>query len=79
MARNDYHHEGMNFSVPLKDARLISAHAAALLCPTPIYQAALQPYYAAVAQGHHDEDAAAVCAAMEQAANCARQTSTVPE
>jgi len=79
MARNDYHHEGMNFSVPLKDARLISAHAAGLLCPTPIYHAALQPYYAAVAQGHHDEDAAAVCAAMEQAANCSRQTRRRPD
>lgn len=79
MARNDYDHEGMNFSVPLKDARLISGHAAALMCPTPIYQAALQPYYAAVAQGHHDEDAAAVCAAMELAANCSRQTRGIPE
>ena len=72
MARNDYHHEGMNFSIPLKDARIISAHAADLACPIPIYQAALQPYYAAVAQGHHDEDAAAVCAAMERAANHVR-------
>jgi len=72
MARNDYRHEGMNFSIPLKDARIIAAHAADLACPTPIYQAALQPYYAAVAQGHHDEDAAAVCAAMERAANLVR-------
>jgi len=69
MARNDYRHEGMNFSIPLKDARIITAHAADLACPIPVYQAALQPYYAAVAQGHHDEDAAAVCAAMELAAN----------
>jgi len=72
MARNDYHHEGMNFSIPLKDARIITAHAADLACPIPIYQAALQPYYAAVAQGHHDEDAAAVCTAMERAANLVR-------
>jgi 2-hydroxy-3-oxopropionate reductase len=72
MARNDYHHEGMNFSISLKDARIITAHAADLACPIPIYQAALQPYYAAVAQGHHDEDAAAVCAAMELAANHVR-------
>jgi putative dehydrogenase len=72
MARNDYHHEGMNFSIPLKDARIISAHAADLACPIPIYQAALQPYYAAVAQGHFDEDAAAVCAAMELAAHHVR-------
>lgn len=72
MARNDFHHEGMNFSIPLKDARIISAHAADLACPIPIYQAALQPYYAAVAQGHFDEDAAAVCKAMELAANFVR-------
>ncbi len=72
MAENDYRTEGMNFSVPLKDAPIIAAHAAAHLCPIPIYQAALQPYYAAVAQGHADEDASAVCAALERAANCAR-------
>jgi L-threonate 2-dehydrogenase len=72
MARNAYRHEGMNFSIPLKDARIITAHAADLLCPIPIYQAALQHYYAAVAQGHGDEDAAAVCAAVERYANCVR-------
>jgi 3-hydroxyisobutyrate dehydrogenase-like beta-hydroxyacid dehydrogenase len=72
MVENDYDKEGMNFSIPLKDSRLISEHAARHLCPTPIYQAALQPYYAAVAQGHHDEDPSSVCAAMEQAANCVR-------
>lgn len=72
MAHNNYVHEGMNFSIPLKDARFISEHAAGLFAPIPIYQAALQPYYAAVAQGHMDEDASAVCAAMERAANCER-------
>ena len=75
MVDEDYRKEGMNFSVPLKDSRLIGAHAAEHLCPIPIYQAALQPYYAAVAQGHHDEDAAAVCAAMELAANHTRKRS----
>jgi 3-hydroxyisobutyrate dehydrogenase-like beta-hydroxyacid dehydrogenase len=73
MAENRYDVEGMNFSVPLKDARIIAAHAADHRCPTPIYQAALQSYYAAVAQGHEDEDAAAVCAAMERAANLMRE------
>lgn len=72
MAERDYRKEGMNFSIPLKDARIIAEHAANLLCPLPVYQAALQPYYAAVAQGHHDHDAAAVCAAMELAAGCLR-------
>lgn len=72
MAKNNYDHEGMNFSVPIKDSRFISNHAHELQVPTPIYHVALQSYYAAVAQGHHDEDAAAVCAAMERAANCER-------
>jgi 3-hydroxyisobutyrate dehydrogenase-like beta-hydroxyacid dehydrogenase len=72
MARNDYDHEGMSFMTPVKDSRFISDHAANLCVPIPIYQASLAPYYAAVAQGHFDEDAAAVCAAMELAANCVR-------
>ena len=73
MAGNDYRKEGMNFSIPLKDSRLIAEHAARHLVPTPIYHAALQNYYAAVAQGHGDEDQSAVCAAMERAANCERE------
>jgi len=73
MAENDYRKEGMNFSIPLKDSRLIAEHAARHLVPTPIYHAALQTYYAAVAQGHGDEDQSAVCAAMERAANCERE------
>ncbi len=73
MAKNDYQREGMNFSIPLKDSRLIAEHAARHLVPTPIYHAALQSYYAAVAQGHGDEDQSAVCAAMERAANCERR------
>jgi 3-hydroxyisobutyrate dehydrogenase-like beta-hydroxyacid dehydrogenase len=72
MAENDYLQQEMNFSIPLKDARIISQQAADVLCPIPIYQAALQPYYAAVAQGHFGEDASAVCAALELAANCVR-------
>jgi len=73
MVDEDYTKEGMNFSIPLKDARIISEHAASVFCPTPVYQAALQPYYAAVAQGHHDEDASAVCTALEKAANVDRK------
>ena len=72
MAANDYRKGELNFSVPLKDARIISEQAASVLCPLPLYQVALQQYYAAVAQGHFDEDHAAVCAAMERAANCER-------
>ena len=72
IANNNYDHEGMNFSIPIKDSRFISDHAHQMRVPTPIYHVALQSYYAAVAQGHFDEDAAAVCAAMERAANFER-------
>ena len=72
MANNNYEHEGMNFSVPIKDSRFISDHAHKMQVPTPIYHVALQSYYAAIAQGHFNEDAAAVCAAMERAANIER-------
>jgi L-threonate 2-dehydrogenase len=74
MANNNYDHEGMNFSVPIKDSRFISDHAHKMQVPTPIYHVALQSYYAAIAQGHFNEDAAAVCAAMERAANFERPT-----
>ena len=72
MANNNYDHEGMNFSVPIKDARIISDHAASLNCPTPLYHAALQHYYAAMAQGFGDQDAAAVCRVLESAAGATR-------
>lgn len=72
MAENDYAREGMNFSVPLKDSRIISEHAAAMGVPIPLYQAALQFYHAAAAQGMSHLDAAAVCRVMERMANCER-------
>ncbi len=72
MVEEDYKKEGMNLSVPLKDAKIISDYAAGLYCPIPIYQVALQNYYAAAAQGHADEDAATVCQVMERAANLSR-------
>jgi len=74
MAENDYARDGMNFSVPLKDSRIISDHAASVGMPIPLYQAALQFYHAAAAQGLAHLDAAAVCKVMERQANCERQT-----
>lgn len=69
MVNEDYQKEAMNMSVPLKDARIISDHAASLNCPIPLYQMALQSYYAAAAQGLADQDAAVVCQVLERAAN----------
>jgi len=69
MVDEDYTKEAMNLSVPLKDAKIISDHAASLFCPIPLYQVALQSYYAAAAQGLADKDAAVVCRVLERAAN----------
>lgn len=72
MAENDYAKEGMNFSVPLKDSQIIAQHAASVGSPIPLYQAAVQYYHAAQAQGLGHLDAAAVCKVMERMANCER-------
>lgn len=72
MAENDYAVEGMNFSIPLKDSRIIGEHAARMGAPIPLYQLALQYYHAANAQGLGHLDAAAVCRVMERMANCER-------
>jgi len=45
MVEENYKKEGMNLSVPLKDAQIISDYAAGLYCPIPIYQVALQNYF----------------------------------
>jgi putative dehydrogenase len=72
MVKNDYDHEGMNFSIPLKDSWLITEHARAHNVPIPIYQTALQPYFAAVSHGLAHLDQSAVCRVLEMAANCER-------
>jgi len=74
MVDEDYQKEAMNLSIPLKDAKIISEHAASLYCPIPLYQVALQNYYAAAAQGLVEKDAAVVCQVLERAANHQRDT-----
>ncbi|GGK35675.1 NAD(P)-dependent oxidoreductase [Salinarimonas ramus] len=72
MAAGDYAREGMNMSVPLKDAPLIADHAASVGAPIPLYQLAVQFYRAAQAQGLAHLDAAVVCKVMERLAGCER-------
>ena len=47
-----------------KDIETIAAFAADVQCPVPLFAAAAQPYYAALAQGLGDLDTAAVCAVL---------------
>ena len=72
MVDENYSAEGMNMSVPLKDSAIISQHAASLRCPLPLYQVALQQYFAAAAQGLDHMDASVVCKVMENNANVDR-------
>ncbi len=73
MVSEDYSAEGMNMSIPLKDSAIITRHAADLRCPLPVYQTALQQYFAAAAQGLDDQDASVVCKVMEGTANAKRK------
>ncbi len=73
MVDENYTAEGMNMSVPLKDSAIISQHASSLRCPLPLYQTALQQYFAAAAQGLDDKDASVVCKVMENNAAAERK------
>ncbi len=56
----------------LKDLAIIGAFATDLECPTPLFAAAAQPYYAGAANGRAAQDTAAVCAVLEELAGVVR-------
>jgi L-threonate 2-dehydrogenase len=56
----------------LKDVEIINAFANGLRCPTPLFSAAAQAYYARAAQGFETQDTASVCAVMEGLAGLVR-------
>ena len=72
MVDEDYDKEGMNFSTPLKDSTFITDLSKKYMMPLPIYQVALQYYYAAIAQGNFSKDASSVLKAIEINANVKR-------
>jgi 3-hydroxyisobutyrate dehydrogenase-like beta-hydroxyacid dehydrogenase len=57
-----------------KDIDTIAAFAADLQCPLPVFTAAAQQYYAALAQGLGEKDTAAVCEVYEEAARIVRSS-----
>jgi 3-hydroxyisobutyrate dehydrogenase len=76
MAEGDYSSVSMALSLWRKDIETIASFAADLHCPVPLFTAAAQPYYAALAQGLGDLDTAAVCAVFEEAARVVRTRGT---
>jgi L-threonate 2-dehydrogenase len=74
MADGSYDNVSMALALWRKDIETIAAFAADLQCPLPVFTAAAQQYYAALAQGLGDKDTAAVCAVYEEAARVVRSS-----
>jgi len=62
----------MKLELWMKDVSLIGQFAKALSCPTPLFSTSAQFYAAAMAQGHHEEDPASICAVLENMAGIGR-------
>jgi putative dehydrogenase len=72
MRDQNYDNATATIRTHLKDLSVISSFATELNCPTPLFSAAAQPYYAGAAQGREMQDTAAVCAVMEEMAGLKR-------
>ena len=73
MVKNDYDKATMKCSVWQKDMDVIGAYARKMRVPTPLFDATLPVYAAALKQGHADHDTAAVCAVLEKKAGVRRK------
>lgn len=65
MLEQDYDNPTARIGMYMKDLDIIGEFAANLRCPTPLFNAATQLYYAALNNGRADQDTAAVCAVVE--------------
>lgn len=73
MVKGDYSEATARISMFLKDLDVIGEFAADLRCPTPLFDATTQLYYAALNQGLAESDTAAVCRILERAAGVHRK------
>ncbi len=73
MVKGDYSDATMKVQIWQKDMTIIGDFARKLDCPTPLFSASAPVYIAAMAMGRKAEDTAAVCAVLEQMANCPRR------
>ncbi len=73
MVEGRYDEATMKCSVWQKDMDVIGAYAKEMRVPTPLFNATLPIYAAALKQGHGDEDTAAVCAVLESMAHLKRK------
>jgi putative dehydrogenase len=78
MVQGRYDNATMKSSVWQKDMDVIGAYAKEMRVPTPLFNATLPIYAAALKQGHGDEDTAAVCAVLESMARFKRSKTRRP-
>jgi 3-hydroxyisobutyrate dehydrogenase-like beta-hydroxyacid dehydrogenase len=74
MIAADYSEATMKVDVYQKDIDIISAYAAGLHCPTPLFDASKAFYSGAHAQGYAKQDTASVCAVLENMAGVRRNS-----
>ncbi len=72
MVENCYLPATASIRTHLKDIGIISDFAADLNCPTPLFTASCQYYFAGASTGHELEDTASICAVLEQMAGIKR-------
>ena len=68
----DYEEPTAELAIQLKDKDVIRDFAAALDCPTPMFDAAMPYYIAAASQGRQQQDAASILAVLEHMAGIPR-------
>jgi putative dehydrogenase len=72
MARGDYSKATMKVGMWQKDMGIIGEFARSLGASTPLFDAVRPIYDAAMAQGHAEDDTAAVCGVIEKSARVTR-------
>ena len=73
MVAGRYDEPTATMTTHVKDLDIIGKFAADLHCPTPLFSAAVQFYYAGVVQGRGGQDTGAVCAVLEKLAGIDRK------
>ena len=68
----DYDDPTAELAIQLKDKDVIRDFAAALDCPTPMFDATMPYYIAAASQGRQQQDAASILAVLEHMAGIPR-------
>ena len=77
MMARDYSQATMKIDVYQKDIDIIGAYAAALHCPTPLFEASKAFYASAYALGYGKADTASICAVLERMAGTSHASTAV--